>query len=262
MQTLARELRITLITFAAVVAATPLLAQGTIDTDRPGFLFATTTVPEGMLQVELGLPLVTLDEPSGGPDVRLLQFPAALRYGWSDSLELRLGAPVYNRLRVESGGTTSHESGVGDVEVGLKWALPQGFADAAALIAGVRLPTGEDPFSVDDPAPSLNAVASWTVFEDMTFKGLVGWSHTPVHAGADVDAGALGALLGRSLAEDLSGYVEAAFFPSDDVPDTSYAGFGLGYLLSDDAQVDLSLDAGLDEDAADWIFGVGYSRRF
>jgi len=126
--------------------------HGPISTDRPGFLFSSSLVPEGALQVEAGTPLVALDE-EAGQETSLVSIPVQLRYGLSPSVELRLGSPVYDWLRTDPG---SDEDGFGDVEVGAKVPLPLPLGqDAAALVVGVLLPVGDDAFQVDVPAPAF-----------------------------------------------------------------------------------------------------------
>ena len=90
-------------------------AQEAISTDRPGFLFSPSLVPPGRLQVEAGLPLAFLDD-EDGVESELYSLPVQLRYGLGPELELRLGGPLYNWLRVDD---ASDEQGFGDLEVGL-----------------------------------------------------------------------------------------------------------------------------------------------
>ena len=78
----------------------PRRRKSPIATDRPGFLFSSLTVGRGVVQAELGLPSVTLDE-SDDVEVRSTSLVGLLRFGVSDDFELRLGAPIYNEVRVE-----------------------------------------------------------------------------------------------------------------------------------------------------------------
>lgn len=240
-----------------VASASSAAAQDTISTDRPGFLFSSSLVPEGRFQVEAGLPLWAYDEESGA-SASLLSTPVQLRYGLHPALELRLGMPVYNWLNVDSG---SDEHGAGDMEVGLKTPLPLPFdQDAAALIAGVRLPTGDDDFSVDDPATALNAVSSWTVLEDVAFTGLAGLTYTPIEGDDDALVGALGGLAGKPLPAGWTGYAEAIWFPGfEDVDDTAFVGVLATKLLSNKVQLDFSVDRGLTDESTDWVLGAGLS---
>lgn len=232
---------------------------GTIATDRPGFLFSTALVPEGAFQVEAGTPLVALDE-QAGVDVAQASTPVQLRYGLSPSLELRVGSPVFNRFATDPG---PDESGFGDVEIGAKipLSLPLG-QDGAALIAGLRLPVGGDPFAADGPSPSLNAVSSWALDELTSITGLMGVSYLPVDGGDDPVTGSLAALVSRSLGAGWTGAVEAIWFPARHAPDTAYAGVWATRLLGDAWQLDASVHRGLDEDASDWLLGVGISWRW
>jgi hypothetical protein len=240
-----------------VAFAAPVLAQdGPISTDRPGFLFSPTLVPEGRLQVEAGLPLAFLDE-EGGTETDLFSLPVQLRYGLGPSVELRLGSPVYNWLRADGG---SDEQGFGDLEVGVKTplGLPLG-QDAAALLAGLRLPTGDHDFRADDPAPSLNAMAAWTVSET-ALTGMLGLAYTPIDHDDDALVGTVAGLASRALGSDWTGSLEGVWLPGiENAPDTAYAGLLATKLLADELQLDLSVERGLTDDSSDWILGVGAS---
>lgn len=245
---------------ASLCAAAPLHAQGTIDTDRPGFLFTSTTVAEGTLQLEAGTPLWFSDD-EDGVETDLATLPLSLRYGLSDSFELRLGSgTTYNWLDTSLG----NERGWGDLEAGFKLGLsPSLGQDSAALIASVRLPTGDDAFTVDDPAPSLFAVSSWTAGEDVLLRGMLGVSWTPIDHDDDAVVGTVAGLVGKPLGGGWTGYAEAAWLPKiENAVDTAYAGLTTTKLLTDDLQLDVSIHRGLTDESSDWLFGVGISFRF
>jgi hypothetical protein len=233
--------------------------SGPINTDRPGFLFSSWLVPRGSFQVEAGVPLVALDDSSAG-DNDLVSTPVQLRYGLSPSLELRVGSPVYNWLETDAGPDVD---GFGDLEVGLKAPLPLPFnQDASALVAGLRLPTGDDAFQTDDPAPSLNAVSSWMLDEVTELKGLAGLAYLPVDGGEDPIFGSLAGLVSRALGSGWTGAVETIWFPTWNAADTAYAGAWAAKVLGDSMQLDASLHRGLTDDSSDWLVGIGISVRF
>ncbi|HKX45166.1 MAG TPA: transporter [Planctomycetota bacterium] len=231
---------------------------GPIATDRPGFLFSSTLVPDGRLQVEAGSPLLAFDEPPGD-SLSLVTLPLQLRYGLLPGLELRAGGPAYNWLDTDSAPS---ESGAGDAEVGVKvpLGLPLG-QDSAALLFGLRLPTGADAFQVDDPAPNVNAVSSWAIDERTSLTGLAGLAYTPVDGGEDPLTAALAGLASRALGAGFTGCVELAWFPAWRGADTAYAGLLLTKLLGDDVQLDASVDRGLTDDSSDWLVGIGFAVR-
>ncbi len=263
-----RFIAVTTVFFVAFVSlAGSVLAEETssaLVTDRPGFLFGSTTVGPHVFQIELGLPQVTLIE-FDNVKARATSAVALLRYGVGDNFELRLGAPVYTRTRVEVGRFTATDSGYGDLEAGVKWHLVDGAGarPSFALIPSVILPTGEEGFSSEDPVYQLNAAAEWALADGWGLSALAGYLNGP----SDDDRygqETFGLSLGRNVSDKCNVYGEAAYFATDldGSEDSSFLGAGLKYLVSNDFQLDVSFDRGLTSDSPDWLLGLGLSYRF
>ncbi|MCC7014959.1 MAG: transporter [Planctomycetes bacterium] len=225
-----------------------------IASDRPGFLFAPTLVPRGALQLELGLPNVESSR-SAHSELQRTTATAQARYGATAYLELRLAATPLALEREEHGASTNNEHGSGDLELGFKLALPT--SSPAALIASVRAPTGERPFTSDDPAYALSLVADLALADDTIARALLGLSRTP-SGPSELDAAALALALSRTLSERWSVFVESAWFPAlERGPDPLYVGAGVAWLAADATQLDAALERGLGHDASDWIASLG-----
>lgn len=227
-----------------------------ISTDRPGLLFASTVVPRGALQLELGAPALQLDR-AGADEFRLTQLALQARYGLTDELELRVGGAPYGDLRDESPAGVSRERGPSDLELGVKCAL----GAMTSVIASVRAPTGEGALGSDDPGFSLIAISEVSLDSGRSLKGLLGWTGGEVE-GEWLDTASLGLLLNQSATERLSGYVSAIAYPvlgENSAP--AYAGLGLAYLLSSDLQLDASADFGLNDEASEALLTAGLSFR-
>ena len=253
-----------LIAASAAHAQAPA-ASDPINTDRPGILFSIPTVKPHVLQVELGLPLVTIDN-GGGTDFRSTSLVALVRYGLTDKLELRLGSPVYPETRVTSGGSRFTNHGFGDVEVGAKWRPVDnaGARPSLALIPSVIVPVGEKGFSAERPIYQLNTMAEWALTKDWSLDALAGYLNGP-SGGGRYGQETFAVLLGRSLpSPKWSAYGEAAYVATDldGANDSSFLGGGMKYLVSNDLQLDLSFDRGLTADSPDWLLGLGLSIRF
>lgn len=231
-------------------------APSPIATDRPGFLFSSLTAGRGVLQVELGLPAVTLGE------ARFTSLFALVRYGVTDGLELRIDSPVYN----ESAGAHSTDRGFGDVEVAAKWHLADnaGARPSFALIPSVIMPLGQKEFSAGKPVYQLNAIAEWALQNGWGIGALAGYLNGP-SGGGRYGQVTLGAALGRSLpSPQWSAYGEAVQVITQlaGASDASFLGGGIKYLVSNDAQLDLSFDRGVTSGSPDWLLGLGFSARF
>jgi hypothetical protein len=253
---------------AARAQDAPAAPSSALATDRPGFLFSSLTVGRGVVQAELGLPAITWSDVGiSDGDLQTYGLPLTVRVGVSDALELRLGSPsLFTATRLDNSGATVSDDGLGDLEVGLKWHLldADGARPSFALIPSVVVPVGDEGFSVEEPAYLLNAAAEWTLAG--------GWSATGLAGVRFADTGAatyreltFGAALGRTLPDPAwSAYGEAVWVTNDlgDGVDAPFVGGGLKRLLSNDFQLDLFVDRGLSEEAPDWLFGFGVSRRF
>lgn len=240
------------------LAGGALAQESPIATDRPGFLFSSLTVGQGVIQAELGLPAITLNESDGG-EVRSTSLIGLLRLGISDDLELRLGAPVFT--------DSTSDSGYGDLEAGAKWHLldNDGGRPSFALIPSVILPTGEDGFTADDPVYQLIAALEWTVGDGWGIAALASALNGPFGDDDRYMQETFALSLGRSFPSPAwSAYGEIVHVITDleGAGDSSFAGAGIKYLVSNDVQLDLSFDRGLTDNAPDWLFGLGLAARF
>lgn len=248
--------------FASACVAPGEEPQDPISTDRPGFLFAPTVVPTGRLQVEVGLPSLVASRESGDED-RVWSFPVAARYGLQEDLELRASLPTWTEVRDETDGSVERDEGFADAEVGVKLALPPIGPGPLALVLSLRLPTGDDGFSTDEPGGSAFLVHGRDVGGGTWFQGMLGLSHLPADDADDATIGALAALLSHPLQEGWSAYVEGAALPGlEHAPDTAFAGGGLIWAPASDLQLDLSFDFGLTDDSSDLLAGLGLSWFF
>lgn len=232
-----------------------------ISTDRPGFLFSPVLVPEGRFQLEGGLPTFTQFR-AGGVDARTWSLPVAARYGLSERVELRASLPTWNDVRVDDGASTTSDDGFSDIEIGAKYALDTSSDAPLALQGSLRLPTGEDGFTTDELGGSLYLLHSRSLDSGFGVTGLLGATYTPVEGGPAPLAGALGVLVSKAIADRWSCYGEVAVFPGiQDVAGQAFAGGALIWTVTNDIQLDLSADFGLDDDSADVIAAFGVSVR-
>lgn len=221
----------------AALAAFPAAAQ--IATSRPGFGSGPAVVPRGVFQLEAGTPEASLRE---GPDV--LSFPVLVRLGLGGAWEVRAGTSVFDVVTGDGGDA---EVGFERVTVGLKREFGVGPV-GAALTPAVTVPTEGGPVTL-----GLTGVARFPLGGAWGFNAVSGLRYR------DEDlTSLLVAVVDRPLGGAWSGYAELAAFPESDA---AYAGGGLLYLLTPDAQVDLFFDAGLTAAAEDLVVGGGFSFR-
>jgi hypothetical protein len=242
-----------------------LIAQEPIGTDRPGFAFSPITVPDGALQLEVGMPLIENTD-AGSTESTVVRVPViAIRYGLLERLELRAGSALYNHASVDAGAGEVDESGHGDVELGAKVQVLEadGRTPNLSFIGSMYLPVGDDAFTIheDRAGFALNGAAGGAL-GTISWITVVGANWIPLGDHEYRTNANLVGYLGRSLTERISGYVEAEWFPADDDSDPFLAGVGLALLVTPVLQFDVSVDRGLNDDATDWIIGAGVSTRF
>lgn len=258
----ARRASAALVSLFLPIGAT-LAQDGPIGTDRPGQLFSAQVVGPGVWQLESGIGYTGDEE--GSAELTVLGLVTSLRLGLTQSLELRLGAPLWTRVEVEAPGVDFDDEGYGDLELGVKWShtLAADPDVTFALIPAVTLPTGEDGFSADEPVWSLNGVASAALNDAWSGTALLGARGGEDASGESFSAVTVAGLAGRALpAGGWSGYVEAAWTFPDEGDDLGLFGAGVTYLVSEDLQLDAAFDAGLTDAAPDLQVGVGLSVRF
>lgn len=243
---------------AASSAARPAEEIAPISTDRPGFLFAPTVVPPGRLQVETGVPTLSIAR-DAGTEARTWTLPVALRYGSSETLELRASLPTWTQTRTEVGASSVRDEGFGDVELGAKLALAPLVGGPLALQGSLRLPTGAEGFTADEVGGSAYLLHGREV-SGSWLQTLLGLAHVPFAEAEDQTSGALAALISRPLGQGWSAYVEATALPGfNHVPGQSYLGTALIWTPIVRVQLDLSADFGLDDDSADVLAAFGIS---
>ena len=223
-------------------------------TDRPDQTESAAAVPRGLVQVETGY----LFARDGGVDT--FEAPGTLvRIGLGARTELRLGhAGVIGSAR---------RHGAGDGEAGAKVnliAASDGWTPQLAIIGGLSLPTGDEPFSSGGVDPSLLVAFAHELSPRLSLGYNLGaaWESSPDQP--DREASLLYTLaLGVGVTDRLGTYLEVfgnrrtSGYAATDV---SIDG-GITFLLTRTMQFDLYVGKGLHGPATDTFFGTGLSFR-
>jgi Putative MetA-pathway of phenol degradation len=248
-----------------------------IETDRPDFTEASSTVGKGRVQLEAGYTFIR--DRDGGSRLSSHSFPEALfRIGlFADWFELRIGQN-FNDTRTTSGQAvvvapvagTEFLNGAEDLYLGVKLALTEQkkYLPETALILQTTVPTGADELSADELLPGINFLFGWDVIEDCLSAG------GSLQANRNVDDSdhfyvevAQSLAVGYELSRRLGAYTEwFAFFPAGAIdPGTGpehYFDGGFTYLVNDDFQLDIRAGVGLNDHADDFFAGAGFAVRF
>ena len=238
--------------------------------DRPGLNTPTCVIDRGHVAVETSFADWTTDKNGPVRSDSVVFGSTLVRYGLTDTLELRASWDGYgtSRTRDATAGTTEHDDGGGDIQLSLRQNLrnPDGSGFALAVMPYVTLPAGSDGFSAGDWGAGLFVPVSIELVKNVSL------AITPeIDAAVDGDGdgrhlafgSAIG--LGFSLPSDTSITVETQFVRDND-PDghstSALLGLAFAWKPAADLQFDAGVVRGLNDDSPDWELYTGIARRF
>jgi Putative MetA-pathway of phenol degradation len=224
---------------------------------RPGIAFPTATLPAGGFALEQGLPDFERDS-AGGTELRSYSASTTLRYGIVENLEIQLQGSLYNWQRTRTPFLRDSRSGAGDTGLALLWALPSSNADFSwAVSGGATFASGDDDFSAGETQYDLGLATGFTL-SDTVSAGLYG----AVNHLDGVNTYTFSPGLSFALGDRAGAFIEAGYSSAKGSPDQAVAGGGFTYMLTPRMQLDLSADAGLNDDTPDLTGGFGVSVYF
>jgi hypothetical protein len=243
--------------------------EGPIETDRPDFTEASSTVGRGRAQLEMGYTYIEDEE--GDTRVLAQSFPETLlRVGMlAEWFEARI-AWNYGIERTTAGGVTDTISDPEDLYLGVKLALTlqDGIFPEMALVPQMTVPTAsEDGFGTGEVMPGVNWLYGWDVGETAwTAAGSTQVNRALDDAGVFYAEFAQSFTIGYGWTEKLRHYTEwFAFFPHGAAdPGTRpehYFNGGFTYLVTYNFQLDIRAGYGLNAAADDFFIGAGAAYR-
>ncbi|MBS0578654.1 MAG: transporter [Proteobacteria bacterium] len=241
---------------ALCVAAAPAFADDP-GFDRPGISIATTVIPRGAFAIELGVPDFSHVSDRGSSSTSY-PLDANLRIGLGGDVELQLAAPVFNYEESTDNGASRHATGVGDLTLSVKVALPTGSERLGwAALAGVTFATGASALTAGTEQFHLANALSYDLNDTYSLGFYVALNYSDGRLGYRVSPN-----FNLALTQDLSGYVEVGYDHAQGESDATVAGGGLAWMIRKNIQLDASLDAGVSRHAPDLQGGIGISIYF
>ncbi len=270
-------MRFSLLLLLALVCVLPATAQRTIiETDRPGQVPSPYTVPQGVLQAELGALNGLYTEDSGNTST-VFNFPLSLRFGLTDGIEARVSSNVYQFNSVENAaGVKMNSDGFADIVAGIKYTIPAGTRVNVVVIPEVIIPVAEDQGR--DPRLHTNEVGfrgnfvarfdlgasplelSTLIGTDVLKQFATTGTGTKYYAYAN-----LAARLAGDLNEKAKLFGEIGVYPQIIDFNNRYAVVSAGakILAADNVSFDVFGGRAFAKSAPyDWTFGLGVSTRF
>ena len=224
-------------------------------TDRPDQTESPVIVPKGFLQLETG-PYLMRDN---GKKQEWSYTSLLLRVGIVGWLELRLVGSYEGQLTARMEGDVLEE-GLAPLILGTKIALwqAQGAIPQTALMYHITLPnTGSRNSRLEYPKHELRANFSNTLSDKLE----LGYNIGAIWQEIDAVEGLYTLSFAYDLTNKLGLFAETYGTVADDEKNEHAVDGGLTFLLWPTFQLDAYVGRGLSENAADWMFGAGFSWR-
>lgn len=221
-----------------------------IETDRPDVTNSAIVVPVGSLQNENGVD-TSRDH---GADI-LSGTNSRWRFGIAPCLEVLVDLPNYVMTYYGAG-----PSGFGDVTPAVKWEInPLPGKLDLSLAAGAALPTGANGIAGPGVQPYLQLPWSIALGDGWALNGMETNFFAPA---SDVKFTYQSTLvIEKEFGERSFLFVEyVGNFPTIG-RNSQLINSGGGYRIDDHHQIDFHVGVGLDRNAPNYIFGLGYSFR-
>ena len=236
-------------------------ADEPIATDRPDFVESSAVVGKGRFQLETSV--AGERDRDGQAVLRSTSMPTLLRFGVSDSVELRVESD--GRLHAWSDAAGSAR-GYADTSLGVKWhaADAQGNAPSVGILVHADLPTGSAQFRGEGVRPSLRLVGEWELPGEMSMGVMPGISSETTADGRRYSNGIFGLVIGKAWNPRFRSFVEVSapqIARSRDGGSMVSFDAGIAYLLTDSCQVDTAVSHGLNRRTPDLSWTVGLSFK-
>jgi hypothetical protein len=244
-------------TIIVVSSASAAVADGCpktgddIATDRPDVTNSSIVVPVGSLQSENGINL------SARNGERVLDLTnSRLRLGVAPCVELLVDLPTYfSTIRGQAG------SGFSNVAPAVKWQISPmpGTFDLSAT-AGVGLPTGATSVAGPGVQPYLQFPWSRQLAYGWGLSGMVTLFFRPSDPISQLTTQST-FVINKELGKRADLFVEYVGDFSNHAGSRQLINSGAAYRLTPTQQIDFHAGFGLDRNAPNWFFGLGYSLR-
>jgi hypothetical protein len=215
-----------------------------IDTDGPDFVESSEVIGKHRFQYEADVVSQRDRRPQTAGETT--STPTLLKYGITDTVELRLETEGRIRIANESGdaGVSSLQTGTGDTALGLKWHTQDREAAAGrpaiSWILHFDTPSGTDGFKGHGIRPSLRSVVTWDLPQNFALGLMPGIKYDATNDGHRFTSGIFGAVLNRRITETFRAFAEISvpqLAPSRDGGTLADWDIGAAYLLTNDTQL-------------------------
>lgn len=245
------------------------LAGDEIVTDRPDVVESSDVVGAGRFQIETSL--ASTRNHADGAKNRTYATPTLLRYGVSDTWELRLETEggVWSKSIDDLTGVSTTTHGFSDLALGAKWHMQDG--DEASgkpsigWLAHVDFASGTHDVRGKGARPSLRMVAEWELPSEWSVGVMPGVISDQTPEGHRFTAGIFAVVLGKSVTDNLRLFFEVA---GEEITAKGNGGSvvtydaGMAYLLTPTVQIDFAIYQAANKTTPDFTWTTGLSIKF
>lgn len=212
------------------------------------------TVKPGRFLLEMDAVSLTLDKEAGSEYKLFGAASTFLSTGVTENWDVQLGAELFFSQKIEIGGFTERDSGIGNLYVRTKWRFFDSGDSAVAIIPYVKLPTSSAAFGKDSVEGGI--IIPWsTVLPgelSMAAMGKLDLRRNDADDGYDTFWYASTSLR-RQLSKRIGLYGEATLGKSSGGASAEgQLGWGATLAVSDEIWWDYALYKGISQGAADW----------
>lgn len=235
-------------------------------TDRPDFTESSSTVGLDVIQLEMGYSFVYNDDDATGDETHTHTAPEILlRYGFLDSVELRVGW-TYGWEETEVGGMHDATDGGSDLSIGLKIDLFEQccWRPEQAVIVSTASDSGATHFSSNTFTAGVTYTYGWELANEWALGANTGF-FTDREGADDFVVWLQSVAIGIPINDCWGFYAEYfGLYESHKAGaiDQHFMNVGLTYLVTNNLQFDVRVGMGLNADAEDFFTGTGVSMRF
>ena len=224
-----------------------------IATDRPDFTESELVVPANMIQIENGLTFSRDDA-----DYNFGLPESLFGIGATDSLEFRVGAPLFNVQKTAG----ERDNGWGDTYLGFKYQIGPLPGDIGlSIIPAVFVPTGDKGYSSEDWDPEVKICYSTAIDETFSLAGM-SYIFLPTDNGKRIWSYQQTATLGMGVNDKVGAFLEYAGSGFEQGNPEHILHQGFTYLLNSNNLLDVHYGLGINEAASGDFLAGGWSLRF
>jgi hypothetical protein len=251
--------------FALLPAEHMAFAAEPIDADGPDFVESSEVIGKNRFQYEADL--LSQRDQRTPTVIQTTSTPTLLKYGITDTIELRLQTEGY--IRNASQNNNAVQTGTGDTALGLKW-HSQDKEDAAgkpsiSWLLHFDTPSGSNGFSRPGVRPSLRSVMTWELPQNFALGVMPGIKYDTANDGHRYTSGILGVVLNNRLTERFRAFVEMSaeqLAHAQDGGNVAYWDIGAAYLLTTDTQLGARAGFAANQNTPSNYFLIEVAQRF